>query len=147
MNTNADGCNKNASTLHFTNCTLSTVVSTVKSCSAFLRITLLPNGTLKIANVTRRDAASYTCIAKNQFGTASTTGRLLITGESRTLLHQQLPLNWPITAWTLSLFVNVMPVKLSIYAQTASMQFTIRTKSDLPLYHLSTDASFEAMGS
>lgn len=42
---------------------------------------MLPNGTLKIANVTRRDAASYTCIAKNQFGTASTTGRLLITGE------------------------------------------------------------------
>lgn len=92
MNTNADGCNKNASTLQ-PNCTLSTVVSTVKSCSAFLRIALLPNGTLKIANVTRRDAASYTCIAKNQFGTASTTGRLLITGESCTLLHQQLPLN------------------------------------------------------
>ncbi|TKS71118.1 Contactin-3 Brain-derived immunoglobulin superfamily protein 1 [Collichthys lucidus] len=47
------------------------------------RITLLPNGTLKIANVTRRDAASYTCIAKNQFGTASTTGRLLITEPTR----------------------------------------------------------------
>ena len=57
------------------------IVSKVKSCSASLRITLLPNGTLKITNVTRRDAASYTCIAKNQFGTASTTGRLLITGE------------------------------------------------------------------
>ncbi|XP_056261407.1 contactin-3 isoform X2 [Seriola aureovittata] len=47
------------------------------------RITLLPNGTLKIANVTRRDAATYTCIAKNQFGTASTTGRLLITEPTR----------------------------------------------------------------
>ncbi|XP_039971387.1 contactin-3 [Xiphias gladius] len=47
------------------------------------RITLLPNGTLKISNVTRRDAASYTCIAKNQFGTASTTGRLLITEPTR----------------------------------------------------------------
>uniref|UniRef100_A0A3B4Y2Y2 Contactin 3b n=1 Tax=Seriola lalandi dorsalis TaxID=1841481 RepID=A0A3B4Y2Y2_SERLL len=46
-------------------------------------ITLLPNGTLKIANVTRRDAATYTCIAKNQFGTASTTGRLLITEPTR----------------------------------------------------------------
>uniref|UniRef100_A0A669F8V3 Contactin 3b n=1 Tax=Oreochromis niloticus TaxID=8128 RepID=A0A669F8V3_ORENI len=34
------------------------------------RIALLPDGTLKIANVTKRDAASYTCIAKNQFGTA-----------------------------------------------------------------------------
>uniref|UniRef100_A0A8C9YC00 Contactin 3b n=1 Tax=Sander lucioperca TaxID=283035 RepID=A0A8C9YC00_SANLU len=47
------------------------------------RITLLPNGTLKIANVTRRDAASYTCVAKNQFGTASTTGRLLVTEPTR----------------------------------------------------------------
>ncbi|XP_075997580.1 contactin-3 [Genypterus blacodes] len=47
------------------------------------RITLLPNGTLKIANVTRRDAASYTCVAKNQFGTASTTGRLIITEPTR----------------------------------------------------------------
>ncbi|KAM4613377.1 contactin-3 isoform 2-T2 [Polymixia lowei] len=51
------------------------------------RITLLPNGTLKIANVTRRDAASYTCIAKNQFGTASTTGRLLITDPTRITLR------------------------------------------------------------
>uniref|UniRef100_A0A8C4IEJ8 Contactin 3b n=1 Tax=Dicentrarchus labrax TaxID=13489 RepID=A0A8C4IEJ8_DICLA len=47
------------------------------------RITLLPNGTLKITNVTRRDAASYTCVAKNQFGTASTTGRLIITEPTR----------------------------------------------------------------
>ncbi|CAB1353466.1 unnamed protein product [Coregonus sp. 'balchen'] len=47
------------------------------------RITLLPNGTLKIVNATRRDAGSYTCIAKNQFGTASTTGRLLITEPTR----------------------------------------------------------------
>uniref|UniRef100_A0A3Q3WFZ4 Uncharacterized protein n=1 Tax=Mola mola TaxID=94237 RepID=A0A3Q3WFZ4_MOLML len=46
-------------------------------------ITLLPNGTLKIANVTRRDAGSYTCIAKNQFGAASTTRRLLITEPTR----------------------------------------------------------------
>lgn len=48
------------------------------------RITLLPNGTLKIANVTRRDGGSYTCIAKNQFGTASALGRLLITGKITT---------------------------------------------------------------
>ncbi|XP_038155806.1 contactin-3 [Cyprinodon tularosa] len=47
------------------------------------RITLFPNGTLKIVNVTKRDAAIYTCIAKNQFGTASTTGRLLVTEPTR----------------------------------------------------------------
>uniref|UniRef100_A0AAX7V602 Contactin 3b n=1 Tax=Astatotilapia calliptera TaxID=8154 RepID=A0AAX7V602_ASTCA len=47
------------------------------------RIALLPDGTLKIANVTKRDAASYTCIAKNRFGTASTTGRLIVTEPTR----------------------------------------------------------------
>uniref|UniRef100_A0A8C6WLR9 Contactin 3b n=1 Tax=Neogobius melanostomus TaxID=47308 RepID=A0A8C6WLR9_9GOBI len=50
------------------------------------RITLLSNGTLQIANISKQDAGSYTCIAKNQFGTASTTGKLIITeiivGES-----------------------------------------------------------------
>uniref|UniRef100_A0A8C6LB82 Contactin 3b n=1 Tax=Nothobranchius furzeri TaxID=105023 RepID=A0A8C6LB82_NOTFU len=47
------------------------------------RITLSPNGTLKIANVTKRDAGGYMCIAKNQFGTASTTGTLLVTEPTR----------------------------------------------------------------
>ncbi|XP_041639135.1 contactin-3 [Cheilinus undulatus] len=47
------------------------------------RIILLTNGTLKIANVTKQDAASYTCFARNQFGAASTTGRLLITEPTR----------------------------------------------------------------
>ncbi|RXN03725.1 contactin-3-like [Labeo rohita] len=47
------------------------------------RISLFPNGTLKIANVTKRDGGSYTCVAKNQFGTASTTGRLIITEPTR----------------------------------------------------------------
>ncbi|XP_060897356.1 contactin-3 [Labrus mixtus] len=47
------------------------------------RIILLPNGTLKIANVTKQDAASYTCFAKNMFGAASTTGRLIITEPTR----------------------------------------------------------------
>uniref|UniRef100_A0A674N4J5 Contactin 3b n=1 Tax=Takifugu rubripes TaxID=31033 RepID=A0A674N4J5_TAKRU len=46
-------------------------------------MTLLPNGTLRIANATRQDAGSYTCVAKNQFGTASTTGKLLITEPTR----------------------------------------------------------------
>ncbi len=46
------------------------------------RNSLFPNGTLKITNVTKRDGGTYTCIAKNQFGTASTTGRLIITGKS-----------------------------------------------------------------
>ncbi|XP_019734867.1 contactin-4 [Hippocampus comes] len=47
------------------------------------RMTLFSSGTLKITNVSRSDAASYTCIAKNQFGSASTTGRLLVTEPTR----------------------------------------------------------------
>ncbi|MCI4375167.1 hypothetical protein PGIGA_G00106180 [Pangasianodon gigas] len=47
------------------------------------RFTVFPNGTLKIANVTKQDGGIYTCIARNQFGSASTAGRLLITEPSR----------------------------------------------------------------
>uniref|UniRef100_A0A8C2KF90 Contactin 3b n=1 Tax=Cyprinus carpio TaxID=7962 RepID=A0A8C2KF90_CYPCA len=47
------------------------------------RISLFPNGTLKIANVTKRDGGTYTCIAKNQFGTTVLTLSTEITvGES-----------------------------------------------------------------
>uniref|UniRef100_A0AAY4E9K2 Contactin 3b n=1 Tax=Denticeps clupeoides TaxID=299321 RepID=A0AAY4E9K2_9TELE len=58
-------------------------ISLWKKGGEVLQITLLPNGTLKITNLTRRDGGSYTCIAKNQFGTASTSGRLLITEPTR----------------------------------------------------------------
>ncbi|KAK0137113.1 Contactin-3 [Merluccius polli] len=51
------------------------------------RINLLPNAALRIANVTKRDSASYTCVARNQFGSASTTGRLLITEPTRITLR------------------------------------------------------------
>ncbi|XP_076870192.1 contactin-3 isoform X2 [Brachyhypopomus gauderio] len=47
------------------------------------RFSIFPNGTLKIANVTKRDGGIYTCIARNQFGSASTAGRLLITEPTR----------------------------------------------------------------
>ncbi|XP_030623672.1 contactin-3 [Chanos chanos] len=47
------------------------------------RITLFPDGTLRITNVTKMDGGSYTCLARNQFGTTSTTGRLLVTDPTR----------------------------------------------------------------
>ncbi|KAG7326669.1 hypothetical protein KOW79_010070 [Hemibagrus wyckioides] len=47
------------------------------------RFSVFPNGTLKIANVTKQDGGIYTCIARNQFGSSSTAGRLLITEPSR----------------------------------------------------------------
>uniref|UniRef100_A0AAQ4RGN9 Contactin 3a, tandem duplicate 2 n=1 Tax=Gasterosteus aculeatus aculeatus TaxID=481459 RepID=A0AAQ4RGN9_GASAC len=42
-------------------------------------ITLSPDGTLRLANVSKSDAGSYTCFARNRFGMSSTTGRLLVT--------------------------------------------------------------------
>uniref|UniRef100_A0A8C5FYN6 Contactin-3-like n=1 Tax=Gouania willdenowi TaxID=441366 RepID=A0A8C5FYN6_GOUWI len=47
------------------------------------RITLSPDGTLKLANVSKSDAGSYTCFARNRFGMSSTTGRLLVTDPTR----------------------------------------------------------------
>uniref|UniRef100_A0AAR2J164 Contactin 3a, tandem duplicate 2 n=1 Tax=Pygocentrus nattereri TaxID=42514 RepID=A0AAR2J164_PYGNA len=52
------------------------------------RTSLLPDGTLRIINVTKMDGGNYTCLARNQFGTASTTGRLLVTGKDPTRITQ-----------------------------------------------------------
>ncbi|NP_001336286.1 contactin-6 isoform 4 precursor [Homo sapiens] len=48
------------------------------------RIFLLEDGSLKIYNITRSDAGSYTCIATNQFGTAKNTGSLIV--KERTVI-------------------------------------------------------------
>ncbi|NXG05993.1 CNTN3 protein, partial [Sakesphorus luctuosus] len=50
------------------------------------RITLLKDGGLRIANVTKVDAGSYTCLAKNQFGTASGSTNLIVTEPTRITL-------------------------------------------------------------
>ncbi|XP_068610184.1 contactin-4-like [Brachionichthys hirsutus] len=42
------------------------------------RVTVLDNGTLRISNVTKLDAGLYTCVARNQFGVASSSGSLLV---------------------------------------------------------------------
>ncbi|XP_048210846.1 contactin-6 [Perognathus longimembris pacificus] len=48
------------------------------------RVLLLENGSLKICNVTRSDAGSYTCVATNQFGIARNTGSLVV--KERTII-------------------------------------------------------------
>ncbi|XP_015730887.1 contactin-3 isoform X1 [Coturnix japonica] len=50
------------------------------------RITLLKDGGLRITNVTKADAGSYTCVATNQFGTASGTTNLVVTEPTRIIL-------------------------------------------------------------
>uniref|UniRef100_A0A674PPZ4 Contactin 3a, tandem duplicate 1 n=1 Tax=Takifugu rubripes TaxID=31033 RepID=A0A674PPZ4_TAKRU len=42
------------------------------------RVTVLDNGSLRISNVTRLDDGLYTCVARNQFGVASSAGSLLV---------------------------------------------------------------------
>ncbi|XP_054450594.1 contactin-3-like [Pteronotus mesoamericanus] len=47
------------------------------------RISLLKDGGLKIANVTKADAGTYTCFAENQFGRANASTRLVVTEPTR----------------------------------------------------------------
>uniref|UniRef100_A0A8C6UBT6 Contactin 3a, tandem duplicate 1 n=1 Tax=Neogobius melanostomus TaxID=47308 RepID=A0A8C6UBT6_9GOBI len=42
------------------------------------RVTVLETGSLRIANVTKMDGGLYTCVARNQFGVASSAGSLLV---------------------------------------------------------------------
>uniref|UniRef100_A0A3B5LMB9 Contactin 4 n=1 Tax=Xiphophorus couchianus TaxID=32473 RepID=A0A3B5LMB9_9TELE len=42
------------------------------------RVSILDNGNLRIWNVTKLDAGLYTCVARNQFGVASSTGSVTV---------------------------------------------------------------------
>ncbi|XP_057184717.1 contactin-4-like [Triplophysa rosa] len=44
----------------------------------YFRRTILEDGTLRITNVTKSDAGRYTCVAKNPFGTSSSSGALVV---------------------------------------------------------------------
>uniref|UniRef100_A0A7N4V1Q0 Contactin 3 n=1 Tax=Sarcophilus harrisii TaxID=9305 RepID=A0A7N4V1Q0_SARHA len=50
------------------------------------RITILKDGELQIANVTKLDVGTYTCLAENQFGKASSSTNLIVTEPTRITL-------------------------------------------------------------
>lgn len=58
------------------------------TCSSF-RISVLDSGSLRISNATKSDAGLYTCVARNQFGEASSSRTLTVKGTDyfSTLIH------------------------------------------------------------
>ncbi|KAM9680322.1 contactin-4 isoform 3-T3 [Dama dama] len=50
------------------------------------RITISEDGSLRIINVTKSDAGSYTCIATNHFGTASSSGNLVVKDPTKVMV-------------------------------------------------------------
>ncbi|XP_069062463.1 contactin-4-like isoform X2 [Pleurodeles waltl] len=50
------------------------------------RITVLEDGSLRIANITKSDAGAYTCMASNHFGTATSTGNLVVKDATQVIV-------------------------------------------------------------
>ncbi|XP_069793097.1 contactin-4-like isoform X3 [Narcine bancroftii] len=47
------------------------------------RRTILEDGSLRIVNVTKKDGGHYTCVARNHFGSANSTGTLMVKDPTR----------------------------------------------------------------
>lgn len=52
------------------------------------RVTVLESGGLRIYSAVKSDAGLYTCVARNQFGVASSSGMLMVKGLMHTNCHK-----------------------------------------------------------
>ncbi|KAM6927796.1 contactin-4 [Xenentodon cancila] len=50
------------------------------------RQTIMPDGTLRIANISKSDEGRYTCVARNQFGASSSTGMLAVKEPTKIII-------------------------------------------------------------
>ena len=56
------------------------LITTVVCSFIFVRRTIMEDGTLRITNISKSDGGRYTCVARNPFGTSSSTGTLVVKG-------------------------------------------------------------------
>lgn len=80
-----------------------------------LRISILGNGNLRIWNATKSDAGLYTCVARNQFGVASSTGSITVKGISYSLctFHHFFPFSFFLSFFILICFSVSKPLTIN----------------------------------
>uniref|UniRef100_A0A671Z2C1 Contactin-4-like n=1 Tax=Sparus aurata TaxID=8175 RepID=A0A671Z2C1_SPAAU len=55
-------------------------------CHSLLRQTITVDGTLRITNISKSDGGRFTCVARNQFGTSSSTGTLMVKEPTKIII-------------------------------------------------------------
>lgn len=89
------------------------------------RVTVLDNGSLRISNVTKMDDGLYTCVARNQFGVASSAGSLLVKG---TVFFSLLQCQFSAARYLLFMFYFISISFASFVSNCFPVQIRVRDK-------------------